>query len=139
MNYKAAPLLTPLNSAVVGLTDCDKNNHPRVSVHQETIRYRRFMRVMQRSPTSGAFSGASSLSPQPALAAAAESGLGVGDMVSAPVQSFDLPGGAHIGGERTVGPRRTTVGTISYLLLKGWTDGPGRDPLSDSRISFGNG
>ncbi|KAG8325953.1 hypothetical protein J6590_054166 [Homalodisca vitripennis] len=31
-------------------------------------------------------------------------------------------------GKRTVGPRRKTVGVISYLLLKGWTVGPRPGP-----------
>ncbi|KAG8266356.1 hypothetical protein J6590_074189 [Homalodisca vitripennis] len=32
--------------------------------------------------------------------------------------------GCADGGKRTVGPRRKTVMTIPYLLLKGWTVGP---------------
>ncbi|KAG8312898.1 hypothetical protein J6590_013236 [Homalodisca vitripennis] len=38
-------------------------------------------------------------------------------------------------GKRTVGPRRKIVGSISYLLLKGWTVGS----RSDSRVSFDEG
>ncbi|KAG8275268.1 hypothetical protein J6590_089871 [Homalodisca vitripennis] len=33
-----------------------------------------------------------------------------------------------VNGKRTVGPRRETAGSISYLLLKWWTVGPRPGP-----------
>ncbi|KAG8283777.1 hypothetical protein J6590_011148 [Homalodisca vitripennis] len=40
----------------------------------------------------------------------------------------EVNGNRIVIGERFLGPRRKTVGVISYLLLKGWTVGPRPGP-----------